>query len=513
MTKYRFKTRPYRHQHQAVKRLLDQGYGGALLMEPRTGKTKTTIDWLCALAQRGEIDRAIIVAPNRVLGVWVQEFAVHAPIPYHLTVWDSKARKGNHRITPVSGHYPLEVVVVNYDAFASPGRKTASGRRSKASGRFKYRSLLRAWVDGKPCAGILDESHKIKSPSGRAANLIVSMHSDFSHRLILTGTPVTKAKRAFDVYMQWKFLNPQRFSHLPTVSEFKSHYGRWEHTGSFPVYKGPRNIEELRELMAEDAIIVRREDCFDLPPREDLVHWVPLKGETKKAYDEMAAEMITFLENGATAEASIALVQNLRLQQITSGFVTDETGIVHRLGFEKLDALRSRLEMLWDNEEKVVVAARWVADLDAIQDVAADIGFEVYAVRGGLKREETDQNVKKFKETNNPAVMVIQPSAASLGIDLSQASTMIWMSHVLSWVDFSQACDRIALSRHSTTFVHIIASKTVDEGIVQTLNDDGDLADAIMANPRAMLTGHTLSVESGDKLVGLSQRTKKGLIP
>ena len=71
---------------------------------------------------------------------------------------------------------------------------------------------------------MLDESHKIKSPSGKASNLLVSMHSDFKYRLILTGTPLTKAKRPFDIYMQWKFLNPERFAHVPTVAEFKEHW-------------------------------------------------------------------------------------------------------------------------------------------------------------------------------------------------------------------------------------------------------------------------------------------------
>src|SRR3546814_10797975 len=46
---YRFKTRPYAHQKEALRQLISNGYGGALLMEPRTGKTKTTIDYMSML--------------------------------------------------------------------------------------------------------------------------------------------------------------------------------------------------------------------------------------------------------------------------------------------------------------------------------------------------------------------------------------------------------------------------------------------------------------------------------
>ena len=508
MAKYKFRTKPYRHQYKALKRLLDQGYGGALLMEPRTGKSKVTIDWLCALSIRDGLDRAIIVAPNRVLGTWVNEIATHAPINVRVMVWDAAARRQGPP-PAVSGYYDLEIVILNYDAFGVPGKKTASGRQSKASGRYKVRTQLRKWIDGKPCAGVLDESHKIKSPGGRVANFIVTMHEDFKYRVILTGTPVTKAKRSYDVYMQWKFLNPERFAHVPTVAEFKTHYGRWvqvEHkvgdkTRAFPKYKGPRNMKELHELMAKDAIIVRREDCFDLPPREDVVKFVRLQRNGQRAYDEMAEEMIAELEEtGTVAEASIALVKNLRLQQITSGFVTDEEGETVRLGFEKADVLKEIMEDQLENEEHLVVAARWVPDLDLIEEMGRDLGYKVYSVRGGLKRAESDANILNFRKATEPSLMVLQPSAASLGIDLSTAATMVWFSHTPSWVDFTQTCDRIALSRNSTTFIHLVAENTLDEGLLEVLRLDGDLSKAVLNNPAAMLKGHSLSVDSGSKL-------------
>lgn len=499
MTKYRFRTRPYKHQYLAVKRFLDQGHLG-LLFEPRTGKSKTTIDALCALATRGSVDRAVIVAPNRVLGTWVSEFEIHAPINYRITVWDKEGRAAGPP-PAVSGKYDLEVVLVNYEAFAIPGKKTASGRRSKASGRFKYRTYLRKWIGGKPCAGVLDESHKIKSPSGKASNLLVSMHSDFKYRLILTGTPLTKAKRPFDIYMPWKFLNPARFAHVPTVAEFKDHYARFVDTGNgFKKYKGPKNQAELVRLMREDAVVVRREDCFDLPPREDVVRFVTLSPDTRRVYNEMAEELIADLHTGTVAEAQIMLVRNMRLSQLTSGFVTDEEGNNVRIGHEKSDALAEILQTAMENEEHMVVAARWVDDLDLIEALGRSIGFKTYSVRGGVKRAQSDTNIRSFREAKEPSLMVLQPSAAALGIDLSTASTMVWYSHTNSWVDFSQTCDRIALSRNSTTFIHLVARSSVDEVTLETLRLDGDQAARIMADPRQALTGKSLKVDKTGKI-------------
>ena len=500
--KYLWRTKPYSHQVAAVKQLLRQKYGGALLMEPRTGKTKTTIDWLSILALKGAIDRAVIVCPTRVMGTWLQEFHIHCPLLVDITVWDSDRRK--QPPPPVSKVHDLSVLIVNYEAFATPGKRLKSGRRSKSSGRYKVRAQIRNWVgDGSSAACVLDESHKIKNPSGKAANMLVTMGPDFARRLILTGTVITKANRAHDVYMQWKFLNPDRFSHLRTLSDFRNHFGRWVQVGgngvAFPKYLGPRNLEELKSTMAKDAIIVRREDCFDLPPREDIVRFVDLKS-SRAAYDQMASDMIARLESGEVAEASIELVRILRLAQITSGFVTTEAGKVERVGMEKAKALGEELEPLLEAGQKVVVAARWRPDLDLIEDIARGFEVPVWSIRGGKKREETDQAIREFRDHEDAGVIVIQPSSSSLGIDLSTASHMIWYGHTPSWVDFSQACDRIALSRSSTTFIHLVARSSVDETLLETLRNDGDVAQLVMAKPKEALMGHSLKVDGGGRI-------------
>lgn len=500
MSKYAWKTKPYKHQREAVKKVLRQGYGGALLMEPRTGKSKVTIDLASIWNQMGEIDRMVIICPNRIIGTWVREFHVHCPRMFNITVWDANARK--MPIPAVSGTYQLEVVITNFEAFGVPGKKTKAGRESKTTGRWKARKDLFNWMKGGRTLCVVDESHKIKSPSGKASNMIANMGPKFDKRLILTGTPVTKAKRVFDIYQQWKFLNPERFHDVPRVADFKAHYGRWQDVPvsaepgarSFPKFIGPRNLKELRRRMAADAVIVKREDCFDLPPREDIIRYVDLEG-SKSAYTQMAKEMIAILEDGDIAEAQIKLVQQLRLTQITSGFVTTDAGEIKRVGFEKSDNVTELLEDLYEKEQKVVIAARWKPDLDLLEELGKHMGFEVYSIRGKVKRADSDANILKFRDSKNAALMVIQPAAASMGIDLSTASTMIWYSHTNSWVDFTQACDRIALSRTSTTFYHIIARSSVDEVLMDTLANDGDVAKEIMKSPKKLITGKALMTD------------------
>lgn len=72
--------------------------------------------------------------------------------------------------------------------------------------------------------------------------------------------------------------------------------------------------------------------------------------------------------------------------------------------------------------------------------------------------------------------MLVQPQAASLGIDLSTASVMVWYSLTNSYVDFSQTCDRIALSAKKTAFLYLLAEDTVDYDLYESLLTDGDVA-------------------------------------
>lgn len=487
--KYTFKTTPYKHQKQALRKIISNGGSAALLMEPRTGKTKVAIDYLSILATAGKVDRAVIVAPARVLDVWIEQFHEHCPVRYHITLWDKDARK--QPLPPVRSVHQLSILLVNYEAFGTPGKKLRSGRRSKTTGRFANRAAIIKWLDGQPAVGILDEAHKIKSPSGRASTMVVSMRPLFAYRLLLTGTPVTKAKRTFDIYMLWKYLNPERFADWPTVDEFKNHFGRWTHRNGFPQFLRPRNTAQLNELLVEDSFIIKREDCLDLPPEMPPVfRFVNLSERTADVYDTLAEEMVATLLEGEKEhliEASIPLVLTLRLTQVTGGFSKSAEGERVVLGGEKLLVLDEIFDEAAENEDKLVVAARFRSELDAIQDLAERKGIRVYPIRGGISRAESSANVRAFREVQGPAVVVMNPQAGGVGIDLSTASHMVWYSLPTSWVDYTQACDRIALSPTSRTYTYILARHTVDEFLYDTLQTDGDVAKAILKNPKVVL--------------------------
>jgi hypothetical protein len=505
--RYRWRTRPYKHQKDAVIKalgLIKDGSQPAFLMEPRTGKTKTTIDTLSILSVRDGLRRVVIVCPNRVIGTWIEEFATHCPLVYQTIVWDAKARKSP--LPPHTGHYDLQVVIVNYEAFATPGTiigKDKHGRpkRSRSrGGRWDTRKFLRKWMKGHDTACVLDESHKIKNSSSSAASMLITMRDDFRYRFILTGTPVTKAKRAHDVYMQWKFLDPSVFSEWGTLEDFKNATGRWIDKNGYPQWVGERaaGMDKLKGKIHHYGVVVRRDDCFDIPKVQMDIRKITL-GPSAKVYDQMAEEMVAKLESGEIAEASIPLVVTLRLLQITSGFVgIREPGFARgrptmitrpvRVGFEKLNAFEDILkEEIIEFEQKTIVAARFNFDMDAIVALCEAYNVPVFQVRGKVKPSVADESRRIFQRMDGPAVFVIQPNAGSLGIDLRTAVRTIWYSLTPSWVDYSQTNDRNALHPHSRIMTYLLADAPVDTELYETLQLDGDLSRHLMKKPQMLL--------------------------
>lgn len=525
---YRYKTKPYAHQVKALKKLIKNQWGGALLMEPRTGKTKVAIDYASALHTAGRVNRVVVFCPVGVMGVWEQEIPIHCPVPHRITYWDKDGRK--EQPLPSFGKDVLDFVIVNYDAASVTtdwrrNRKTkeiawfiprngrnvevlpdpekypkaphvpeeATRLRSKSvGGRIRFKKKILAW---QPQLIILDESHRIKSPSARKSTIIHSFGKAAPYRVIMTGTVVTKKKRIYDVYSQWQFLNPKRFvddvGMTMNFAEFKDHFSVITKRHGYPQWLRNKNEAELHRLIHKDAYSVLREDCFDLPPLTSQVIPVHLE-ESADAYDQMAADMVARIKNGEITEASIALVQSLRLRQISNGLAktmgTPErpNGRLIVIGSEKLRTLEDRLEDLMEAGEHVIIGAAFRGDIKRIQRLCAKRKWMNVVIQGGVKPRDRRELIRRFESHDEGAVFIGQPAAASEGIDLRSAAITIWYSLPRSWVHFKQFSDRNALYP-GPRFAEFLLADGADQVVYQSLLEDEDIGKRMITSPERLL--------------------------
>lgn len=493
MTYYKFKKKPYKHQVAALKDLLARGWGGALLMEPRTGKTKVVCDYIGVLHLAKGVNRVLLIMPVVAIEVWKRELRENLPFKFRMTVWDKTGRKEVD--LPKFGSDILDIVIVNYDAFAQPGtmitnRKGERVRSKSRGGRFDMKKKFRLW---QPQLIVLDESHRIKSPSAKKSTAMHSLAKLPEYKVIMTGTVVTKSKKLYDVYSQWLFLNPERFKGM-TFAQFKSRYGRWVEMNHYALWKGSRNTEELHTLMHMDSFSITREECYDLPKMTPQIIPVALEyNESGRIYDEMAEDMVARIESGEITEATIRLVQGLRLRQITSGITkTSPTpeypkGRLMVIGSEKLRAIEERLEDLMEADEKVVIGALWRGDIARLEAVGKKLKVPTFSIHGGVKQRDRGRIPEEFKKVSGGAIVIGQPQAASEAIDLSAASIMQWYSLPQSWVQFKQMSDRIALSDKPTFHEFYLAQGTIDFMAYQTLMEDGDIGKKMIQSPERLL--------------------------
>ena len=469
MVFYKAKTRPYNHQRRAIQKLLRNGYGGALLMEPRTGKTKTCIDWagiLRSIPDR-DLDVVVVFAPAPVLPVWVRELEIHCGVPYEAILWDAKAR--SKKTTPTPGD-KLLWVLVNYEALSAGGRATRSGNESVKAGRGWVKNTLKRLCEKYHVAIVLDESHRIKSCSSKAATALFTLGSRAEYRVIMTGTPMTKHSRPDDIYSQWKFLNPKRFSDTPSKMDFMRRYSNPVNNGyGYSQFRGVRNERELRGRMMEDSYMVTRDKCYDLPKRHYESIPVPLTAGSREAYDTIKASGVW----GDTTATHI-LSRLTELTKITGGHTGSNWD---HIGSEKLDALQVILEDHQGNDTPLVVAARYRAEIGQIQGLCASLRIPHMTIQGG---SDARAELGRWRSTRGCRVMILQPQSGSLGIDLREADHMVWYSLVYHWADYSQTCDRIALCGRPTTITHLLAQDSVDWGIMRILQEDSDVVEAIM---------------------------------
>jgi len=460
------KVAPYEHQKNAFAYACDKfgvfdgivkSRGVALLMEMGTGKTISSIAITGYMHQHKRVSRVLVVAPLSILGVWKEEFEKFADFPYSLTVIAGSADKKKELLTnlPEAG---LKVVAVNYES---------AWRLEK--------ELLAYNAD----LVIADEAHKLKENRSKQSQGMHRIGDKARYKLLLTGTVVTNCE--IDVFSQYRFLNPNIFgtSFYTFRNRFFDMGGYGKHT---PIFRKWMQDEFLRKLHSV-AFRVTKAECLDLPAITEEVRTVELEEKAKKLYDKIQEESYAELDESEVTTANI-LTRILRLSQLTGGHITDDDGTVNTVSQAKLDALSDIIDTAMAENKKLVIMARFVPEMDDIQNLLEKkkIGYAV--VRGGVKDRHSE--IHRFQHEESCRVFVGQIAAAGLGITLTAASTMVFYSLDYSMSNFEQAKARVhrAGQKENCHYIYLVCKGTVDRKVLYALRKKQGLAKMLVDDYR-----------------------------
>jgi SNF2 family DNA or RNA helicase len=246
-----------------------------------------------------------------------------------------------------------------------------------------------------------------------------------------------------------------------------------------PVLKKSMELE-LTQKLHSISFRARKDDCLDLPPVTDTIIKVNLEPSAQKLYRELVKNSFAKLgENGITA--TNILTRLLRISQLTGGFLTgDDCEKPEQISTAKLDVLSELIESAQESGQKLVIMARFIAEINAIKNLLDKLKIQYSSITGETK--DRSEQVQQFQGNPNVTVFVGQISTASVGLTLTAASTIIYYSVNYSMSDYQQSRARIHRvgQNNPCTYYHLIADKTVDEKILQILQNKADLAKTLV---------------------------------
>jgi SNF2 family DNA or RNA helicase len=489
------RTSAWLHQKQAFwaahampAMLLDMGMG--------TGKTKV----VCDLIVNRDHRRVLVLCPKKVVPTWPDEMRTHGgrlvkviPLkddgmtasgrPRTITTAEKVNRARLALALCEAAGVPC-VIVINYEsAWRAPFGPSYEAKGAKGDVRMIDEGFaLTAGFD----LVVMDESHKIKAPGGRASRFCAKFPEVIPHRLALTGTPM--AHGPLDVYAQFRALDPGLFG-----TSFQKFRDRYAIMGGFEKRQvlGYQNQEEFAQKMALLTYHVGSE-VLDLPPARHQRVYCTLEPETRRLYRQLEKDMLASFRKPGKAEetegerititADNILVKMLRCQQIACGFVKDEDEVLHKVGTAKRDLLADTMQD-FPTDQPLVVFCKFTHDLDAVHAVCAEQGRTSGEISG--RRDD----LQGFKD-GAFSVVAVQIQAGGAGVDLTRADVAIYFSVGYSLADYQQSLKRLDRPtfdkrKRSVLNIHLLAEGTIDEEVYTSLANKEDVVEGVMKRIKA----------------------------
>jgi SWI/SNF-related matrix-associated actin-dependent regulator 1 of chromatin subfamily A len=434
---------PLPHQEEGVQFLRDRD-AAALFDEQGLGKSRQLIDAISQSVEDGSLEGALIICPNTIKTTWGQEIERYSNLRYAVFGAGRKARRTAFRSLRAAFY------VINYEAVAAE------------------MPSLRALLRFKRMALVLDESHRIKTPTARVTRAVHALRHEAVRRYIMSGTPV--ANKPEDLWTQYFFLDDGG-----TLGEsFEAFRNRFCTANG-----GYTRVDELRERIAALSLRREKEGTVQLPPKAVARVAVALAGDQLRMYNEMRNQLALWIRD-LSGEEILARADNILTRLVRLAQLASNPGLIDAqyqqtpAKFRALDELVPTY--LQADPEKVIVWTSFVRNIGALEDRFAK--FRPVCLHGEMDGESRDLAVAAFKEDPTVRLLIANPAAAREGLTLTQARIAIYLDRTFNLVDFLQSQDRIhRLSQNKPCEIVLLTAKgTIDEFIDFSISQKHRLA-------------------------------------
>ena len=412
--------------------------------EQGTGKTASVIwaaDYLMLL---GQIKRVLVICPLSIMeSAWRNDlfkFAMHRRV-------DVAYGKPEKRREIIGGD--AEFVVINYDGVEIVADAVANGGFDMV---------------------VIDEANAYKNPTTKRWKILSKLIQPNTWLWMLTGTPASQSP--LDAYGIAKLVNPNnvprfyggfRDQVMNKVTQFK-----W-------VPKPEAQDVVYRAL--QPAIRYTKEECLDLPEMTYVTRDVPLSAQQEKYYELLRRQLIVKAAGEEITTVNAAANLN-KLLQLSGGAVYSDSGEV--VQFDASNRLAVLKEVVEESSHKVLVFVPYRHAIEVVAEYLRKNGYSTAIINGSVPAGKRSEIFERFQATPDPQVLVIQPQAASHGVTLHAANTIVYWSPVMSVETYLQCNARVhrAGQKNPTTVVRLQGSG-VERRMYTMLNNKVDIHEKI----------------------------------
>lgn len=348
-----------------------------------------------------------------------------------------------------------------------------------------YISNIESFVDYKqhiemlPIKGcFVDESSTMKSNKSQFGKEAVLYAFNMPKWYLLSGTPAPNGD--WEYYRQIQSVD--FYGIHQSYNQFIMHFfNNVSYTSQFPKYETkPERKQELVNLLRTCSLYVDKEDVLTTPGREVIPYPIQMPTELKEAYNKFRREL--YIETqGKTIVVNSTGGKYNKLNQISSGFVIDtETSVPYLLSTFRIEALDKLLRNIGD--EQCLIWANYHEEFDELK---MHLGSKCDLVYGKTDLVHKNKAIKDFKD-GKIQYLVANPASADKGLTLTNAHFVIYYSMNYSYELWKQSMERvygdISIQRHKCFYYVIIAEKTIDEVIFDTVTKKGDMSQAMLSH-------------------------------
>ena len=393
--------------------------------EQGTGKTAACVWASDYLLNKKYVNRVLIVCPLSIMqSAWQADlfkFAVHRKVGIAYGPREKREK--------IINNTEYEYIVINYD------------------GIEVVKDIIK---DNNFDLIIIDEANAYKTSTTKRWKTMSKLVGSSTWMWMLTGSPA--AQSPVDAHGLAKLCVPDNVTRSLTTFRNMVMYP----VSRFKWVPKPNALDIVFETL-QPAIRFTKEECLDLPEITYVEREAPLTLQQEHYYKILRTKFLMQAGEEQVTSANVAVNMN-KLLQVSGGAVYSNSG--NTIEFDVSNRLKVVKEVIDESIAKVLIFVPYRHTITLLHEYLTDQGIATECITGDTSLNQRTDLFKRFQESDDIKVFVIQPQAAAHGVTLTAASTVIWYAPITSTETYLQANARINRrgQKNAMTIVNIQGS-------------------------------------------------------